>query len=47
MPGFAEARVAIKAARLELTSFLQLRASGVLRTACDIPAFPPRPLNGN
>jgi hypothetical protein len=38
VPGSAEARVAVKAARFR-TAFVQLRASGVLRTACDSPAF--------
>jgi hypothetical protein len=41
VPGSAEARVAVKAARFR-TAFVQLRACGVLRTACDSPAFPPR-----
>jgi hypothetical protein len=42
VPGSAEARVAVKAARFR-TAFVQLRASGVLPTAYDSPAFPPRP----
>src|SRR3984893_18769259 len=46
VPGSAEARGSVKAARFR-TAFVQLRASGVLRTACDSPAFPPRPSNGH
>ena len=42
VPGSAEARGSVKAARFR-TAFVQLRACGVLRTACDSPAFPPRP----
>src|ERR1700688_3742808 len=46
VPGSAEARVAVKVARFR-TAFVQLRACGVLRTACDNPASPPLPWNGH
>ncbi len=42
VPGSAEARGAVKAIRFRAAR-VQLHACGVLRTACDSPAFPPRP----
>jgi hypothetical protein len=47
VPGSAEVRVAVKAARLGSLRSCSSAPFGVLRIACDSPAFPPRPPNGH